>query len=1021
MRRRTIGLTVFLATTFVFSQLVFGHQGDPTLENALYRAAGQPVLEIGDADSRAVMQKLVLAAGNLAREPGKMVLPSESVVDRATWNDALLAIDLTFPAQMNGWTLSPIDMAALSHVLSMPYLADSKFAGVTIRARVGTDSDYHTLDHFLPTAPVPVELPTPDVALPIDRGNDKTNAEPVRSGGSATSSSRQPIGALTGVVVYVSAGHGWTAGDTNWALQRPVLLGMAEDYGNIDQLNYLVHFAHNAGATVVPLRPAGWQPIEIILDNDDPGVSFTGTWSDSSGTKYYENGATLSGVPYRFSTAAPVESATARFEPTITQSDFYPVYGFAIGGANRVRQTYRIAHSGGTTDVIVDHRDVGNGWVWLGEYFFEAGDDNYVEISNEAAEAGIVVADAIRFGGGVGDVVRPGPGSTSGYPRDEEAQRYWAESQLGNNAVNFDSGIWDVIGLSDLSDNIGAGARVAREMNQVPAGGVQVDRWKRVHLEFHTNAFNGAARGQLCLITNTGSTTNQTTFANILSNEVDADMLLLDDDFEHIWIDRASATLTGGYGAISTGNNSDEFDATLVELAFHDNQEDAELLRDARVRRAMARSCVQGIVRFLNGLPSSQVPLAFAPDTPREPRVEDLGGGDVAISWSAPLADGARGDAATGYVVYQSANGFGFGDAIVLGNVTTTTVSGLAVGEIRYFRVAATNAGGESMPTEVLAVRRPDTGIADVIVVSGFDRLDRLLNPIQSFSQPAAYSGLSIERQQWRRSNAFNYIIEHAEALAANNIGFASTSNEAVANQLVDLTDYNIAVWNLGSESTADATFDATEQTRVDAFLAGGGALFATGSNIAYDLINQGGGPAFAANTLQIGYGGDDAATVQATGSAGGALSDIATFDFDVANGAAYDVRSPDRLLAGSNGVACLNYVGGTGGIAGIQFAGNDHNAITFGFPFEAISDAGARADIMQRVIDFLRNAEALPFDFDGDGDVDGNDFQVFQFCYLGPDNTFASGNNCLKMDGDDDLDVDTRDFAQMQTLFDAP
>ena len=41
-------------------------------------------------------------------------------------------------------------------------------------------------------------------------------------------------------------------------------------------------------------------------------------------------------------------------------------------------------------------------------------------------------------------------------------------------------------------------------------------------------------------------------------------------------------------GAISTGNNSNEFDATLIELAFHDNQQDAELLRDAGVRRAMA-------------------------------------------------------------------------------------------------------------------------------------------------------------------------------------------------------------------------------------------------------------------------------------------------------------------------------------------------------------------------------------------------------------------------------------------------
>ena len=33
------------------------------------------------------------------------------------------------------------------------------------------------------------------------------------------------------------------------------LFQMIEDYGNIDQLNYFVQYAYNAGATVVPLPP----------------------------------------------------------------------------------------------------------------------------------------------------------------------------------------------------------------------------------------------------------------------------------------------------------------------------------------------------------------------------------------------------------------------------------------------------------------------------------------------------------------------------------------------------------------------------------------------------------------------------------------------------------------------------------------------------------------------------------------------------------------------------------------------
>ena len=76
---------------------------------------------------------------------------------------------------------------------------------------------------------------------------------------------------------------------------------MIEDYGNIDQLNYFVKYLYNAGATVVPFRPVGYQNTEIVLDQDDPQVTYTGSWTNSTGTPYYENGVTVSGggVPFR--------------------------------------------------------------------------------------------------------------------------------------------------------------------------------------------------------------------------------------------------------------------------------------------------------------------------------------------------------------------------------------------------------------------------------------------------------------------------------------------------------------------------------------------------------------------------------------------------------------------------------------------------------------------------------------------------------------------------------------------------
>ena len=1030
MQRYTFGRTAILAAIAVFYgiSICHAHVGDPFAERELSAAYSGPRLATGAAGATEAVQNLVNLCAGVHNEQGLWLLPPNTVVDAVRWDGRVADVYITLPeafapptADEAKWILSPVDIETISSALARPFAWDSDFGGMRIHMRSGQAGEYGNLARYL--LPEARQAPPADDGHRVDDTPEVVSATPAnggaRFGGPSTNAARQPSGALSGVTVFASCGHGWTAGDSEWFLQRPVDLDMCEDYGNIDMLNYFVAYAFNAGATVVPFRPVGHQPLEIVLDNDDPGVTFTGSWNNSTSTKYYENGVTNSGIPYRWTNASTTETATARYTPTIPQTDFYPVFCFTVASTNRTLQTYRIHHSGGVSEVTIDHRNVGNGWIWLGNYYLEAGGDNYVEITNASPESGVIVADAIRWGGGFGDIVRPGPGSTSGYPRDEEAQRYWAQSELGNNAAGFSSSIWDLSGYSDQSDNVGTGGRWAAEMNQVPAGGVQVDRWKRVHIEFHTNASGGVARGQICLITDLGATTYQEQYATILSNEVDADMLALDSEFEHSWVDRSSPTYTSSYGAIATTANDNEFDATIIELAFHDNQEDAELLRDDRVRAAMAKATVQGIIRFLNTLPNSQVPLNFPPDTPRYVRVEDLGGGDVRVSWQPPLADSAHGDPATGYVVYQSTNGYGFGSPIVLGDVLSTTISGIPAGEIRYFRVAATNAGGESMPSEVLAVRRPASGTADVLVVNGYDRLRRQINPIQTFTQPPSYAGDSIERQIWRRSNSFDYIVQHAEALAANDIGFASCDNESVMNSYVQLDDYGIVDWILGTESAEDATLTSNEQNKLTTFLQNGGALFISGSNIGYDLIGLGNGTSFMQDTLRTGYAADDADTYTVTPASGGILAGLGSFDFDPANGAPYDVRSPDVLGTSTDAVVCLNYTGGNGGTAGVQYTGTTYNTVVFGFPFETITSPQMRADVMGQVIDFLATASGpLPFDYDRDGDVDMNDFNIFLWCFQGPDNDYATGHVCLEMDGDEDFDVDMADYALFQQAF---
>ncbi|MFH1745649.1 MAG: hypothetical protein ABIG44_01260 [Planctomycetota bacterium] len=975
-----------------------------------------------------LISELVTEAGTFIGEDGQPLLPADTAIDHIEWQDTVLHIDLTLPPAETPWHTTPVDLELLFDLLAQPFKSNENFAGLIIRARCSAEEPYLMLEEFKPLPLVqPETSETETGTAPPPPGVNNHHAEPLL-GGPTANAGRQPNGALSGVTIYTIAGHGWTAGTSSWALQRNSdLLEMNEDYGNLDMVNYFVHYAFNAGATVVPFRPVGWQTIEIVLDNDDPGVTFTGGWGNSTTTsKYYENNVTNSGIPYKWIATSTTETAVARYTPNITVTDFYPVYCFTKADTDRVLQTYRISHSGGTTEVAVDHHEVGNGWIWLGEYYFEAGGDNFVEITNESPQSGVVIADAIRWGSGIGDVSRPGPGTVSGYPRDEEAARYWCHSELGNNAVNYDSDIWDIYS-TDLSDNHGVGARWAREMNRVPAGGVHDDRWRRVYLSFHSNAAGCAggppcsARGSVGLITGS-STTNQEEFAALVSDELDLDMQIIDDEFEHNWVDRVYSTYTGSYGTISTTNNSNEFDATVIEVAFHDNQEDAELLRDCRVRAAVARSQIHAIIKFLGDtdlFPDTQVPLAFAPDTPRDVQVVDNGDGSVTLSWLAPLSDEARGDPATGYVIYESSNGYGFGNPTVVGNVETATLPAPAPGQIRYYRVAATNAGGESMPSEVLALRRAPTGIAEVLIVNGYDRLRRQQNYVMEFTFPPAYAGDTNERQIWRLSNSYDYVVQYVEALATTDHGCDSCTNEAVIDGRIQLTNYAIVLWICGEESTEDATLSSSEQTRLTTFLQNGGGLFISGAEIGFDLVEQGNGQTFYENTLGVNYVSDSANTYQASGTS--LFADVGNFDFDPANGAPYDADFTDRIGPQPDGETVIAYQGGSGGNAGViyEHAGGVYRVVTFGFPFEAITSATTRAALMERIILYLEGVIGpLPFDADKDGDVDWYDANLFLFCFQGADVTYPGGHFCLDEDGDGDDDVDLHDFTQFQTVY---
>ena len=787
----------------------------------------------------------------------------------------------------------------------------------------------------------------------------------------------QPEGSLSDKIVYVHAGHGWEFTGSSWVTQRPETFEMVEDFGNIDQMNFLVDYLWNAGATVVPLRPVGHQLNEIVLDNDDPGVTFFGSWSNSSSPIYF---GTAGDVPYRFAGTNPTETAFARYRPTITEAGHYPVYAWTRAGSDRVEQLYRVHHAAGVTEVTVNHRRVGNGWVYLGEYYLEAGTDAYVDISNRSDDpnGSVIIADAIRFGNGVGD---------SGFAREDESTLYWVQEQLGVGSTGSVGGV------------VSASVRHAARMNRSADGGLS----DRVFVSFHSNAGSGSNRGVLGLYNGNNNpateTPNQLLLAETLARQVNDDLVALNGQFEHNWFDRGnSLTLDRGdieFGEINNLYVNNEFDATIIETGFHDNELDAELMRDPKVRDAIARATYQGIVEYFNDVDGGATPLLNLPAPVTDLQVTSPFEGFGVLQWTQPANNAVIGGGVSGYRVYQSIDGENFDGGTFLNGATNTSfaIAGLDPADgPRYYRVAAVNAAGESLSPDTVAYF-PGASNQRVLVVNGFDRFDRALNPTQPYPSPG--SSNTVNRVRPELSNSFDYATTYAQAIAAygnGQIGIDTVQNEAVGGGQVSLSNYDAVFWISGEESTVDSTYTASEQSAVNTYLAEGGHFFASGAEIGWDLDLFNNGRSFYNNQLRADYVADDAGTYDAAGVPGSIFAGLSV-DFD-SRDSVYNAEFPDVIAPTAGAASALTYVGGSGGTAAIQYDGSGAglgNVVTFGFPFETIDQAAQRQAVMAATLNFfgLTNVAApdfIPGDYNGDQLVSQADLDLVLLNWGGSD-----------------------------------
>ncbi len=789
-----------------------------------------------------------------------------------------------------------------------------------------TPGVFRPLSAYLPPITVPPKGEATGVLMPeADPTPRPASQPPVEALG-------RPQGALTGKTIYISAGHGWQWTGSGWRTQRPPYPDSSmdydgpiiEDHNNAEVVNqYLVRYLWNAGADVWTARERDMNAFESIVDNDAAGFSISGAWGTVE-TGGYSN-------RYLQAATGSVGTATATWTSEPVPADgIYGLYVWYVPGPDRTRDAhYTVYHAGGATELTVDQLHHGQTWRYVGHFPVRAGERLVVRLSSRSSTPGrVVVADAVRLGGGWFDnsdlASNGGPVKTDApYGANKpwwEIAAYYNVQRLGIDPDDFSY-------FNDV---------VARPMWA---------RWEHantgddaVFISWHTNGYNGhniTTRGTVSFIHSFKAVAGSADLRHAVHRELINDIRA---GWDPSWVDLGEASRDlGELRELWDSNGNNAIPGVLLEIAYHDHATDTDALKDPRFALISARAVYQGIVKYFGP------DLPLLPEPPTHLVVRNDGPSQIRVSWRPSPVDGVglMGHAAESYRVYTSRDGLGWDNGReVFG--TETTLTGLQEDESIFVRVTAVNGGGESFPTPVLAARVSSDGVAKVLVVDGFDRIDRHGLIIEDDSIYGLNARLFPDQ-----INSFDYVIQHGQNIE---LPFDSAVNEAIADGDLGLASYGAVDWILGEESTVDHTFDATEQAVVAAYLEQGNALFVSGAEIGWDLVAHGNGPDFYRNYLGADMAGDDADTYQAVPTSGGIFAGLGTVEFRES----YDVDFPDQLTPRPGSIVALNYSGGLGGIAAVQYDGGScRRVVHLGFPFETIA-AAQRPAVMARVIDYL-------------------------------------------------------------------
>ena len=574
--------------------------------------------------------------------------------------------------------------------------------------------------------------------------------------------------------------HGWFYENNldRWEWQRARVFLTVEDIWTMSfVVPYITPMLENAGAQVFLPRERDIQKNEIIVDADG---STKGSEYKETGTVFKNENDTGFGlkVPFLFDGENPFQMGESRkmqaknavdseiqYIPQIPETGEYSVYiSYAMDDNNVTDAHYSVFHSGGKTEFLVNQTIGGGTWIYLGTFRFEKGKESVhsrVELTNESSETGKwISADAVRFGGGMGNVargkiedmdklktVRDEKGFAidsaewipfvSKKPRYQEGARYYLQyagmpdtlvyllnkkhlidSIHGNRAIGNNDYKDDYQSRGEWVDYLMGAPNGPSRNPSVKGLKIPIDLTMAFHTDAGTNPDSSIVGSLMIYDTTFGpdsfpngqSRWASRDLADIVQTQVVNDIQKL---YEPEW------TRRGMWNKQYSEAARPKTPTILSELLSHQNFADMMQANDPRFKFDVSRAFYKGILKFLSFQEGHDYVVQPLPVDHFQMTPE---GEDIRLGWH-PVVDKLEPTAiATKYRVYTRLEAGGFDNGVEV-NKPTFLCHDLKPGVIYSFMVTAVNDGGESFPSEILACSLPLDHRNPILIVNAFDRI----------------------------------------------------------------------------------------------------------------------------------------------------------------------------------------------------------------------------------------------------------------------------------------------------------